>query len=137
MAAQDLHNHIKVTNAIDPASPSATGTITGDNIIDRANYSNLEFIISAGAQTTAGITVTPVVMSGSATGSLTSAAASELLNTEASAALDGTSGADSASKIGYKGSSRYVRLDLIVANAATGVYSAVAVQSGAREQPVS
>lgn len=137
MAGQDLHNNIKVTNAINPVSPAATGTITGDNIIDRANFSELEFVIQAGEQTTTSITVTPVVMSGDATGSLTSAADSELLGTESGAALDGTAGSDSNSRIGYVGSSRYVRVDLAVANAATGVYSAVAVQSGARKAPTS
>lgn len=137
MAAGDIHNNVKVTPAIDPASPSATGTITGDNIIDRANFPDLEFVIQAGAQSASVTAVTPVVMHGSATGSLTSAPDSALLGTEAGAALAGTAGADSASKIGYKGSNRYVRLDLIVAGAATGVYSAVAVQSGARKAPVS
>lgn len=136
MAAQDLHNNIKVTPAIDPASPAATGTITGDNIIDRANYPELEFIIQAGAQTTTGVTVTPIVMHGTVTGTLTSAPDSALLGTEAAAALSGTAGADSASKIGYKGANRYVRLDLAVAVAATGTYSAIAVQHGARKGPV-
>lgn len=137
MAAGDLHNNIKVTPAINPASPGATGTITGDNIIDRANFPNLEFVIEAGAQTTTGITVTPVVMEGSTTGSLTSVADADLLGTESAAALSGTAGADSVSKIGYAGSNRYVRLDLIVGGAATGTYSAVAVQSGGRKAPQS
>ena len=135
--ATDLYNNVKVSSAIDPHSPAATGTITGDNVIDTANFSNTTFVISAGAQTTEGVTVTPVVMSGTVTGTLTSAADADLLGTEAGAALDGTAGADSVSKIGYVGTNRYVRLDLIVAEAATGLYQAAAVQAGARKGPQS
>ena len=135
MAAGDLHNNIKVTPAIDPASPATTGTITGDNVVDREFHPDLEYVISAGAQTAGTLTVTPVVMHGTVSGTLTSAPDTALFNTEASAALDGTAGADSVSKIGYKGANRFVRLDLIVANAATGIYSAVAIQSGGRKRP--
>ena len=136
MAARDLHNNVKVTRAISPVSPSATGTITGQ-VIDRANYEDLEFVIAAGAQTTTGITVTPVIADGSATSSLTSCADSVLLGTEAAAALDGTAGANGVSKIGYKGSNRYVRCNLVVTAAASGVYSVTAVQSGAKKSPIS
>ena len=132
----DMHNNVKVTRAISPVCPAATGTITGQ-VIDRANYPELEFVIAAGAQTTTGITVTPVVLAGSATGSLASAADADLLGTEAAAGHDGTGGANGVSKIGYKGSSRYVRCDLIVTGAATGVYSVTAIQGAARKAPVS
>lgn len=136
MAAQDLHNNIKVSRAISPQSPTTTGTVTGQ-IIDRANYPDLEFVIAAGAQTTNGITVVPIVKHGSVTGTLTSASDSDLFNTEASANLSGDAGADGVTKIGYKGSNRYVQLNLAVGTASTGIYSAVAIQSGARKAPVS
>lgn len=138
MAAQDLHNNIKVTTAVAPYNPSATGTTTGA-IIDRAGYENLEFAISSGAQTTTGITVTPVIKHGSVTGTLTSAADTDLFSTEAVAAavIAGSAGASKVTKIGYKGTSRYVQCNLILAGATTGYYSAVAILSGARKAPVS
>jgi len=132
----DLYNNVKVTRVISPVSPSATGTITGQ-VIDTSAYRSTLFTIAAGAQTTTGITVTPVVLSGSATGSLASCAASELLGTEAAAALDGTAGANGVSKIGYIGVDRYTRCDLIVTGAATGVYSVTAEQGDAIKGPVS
>lgn len=134
--AQDLYSNIKLSKVIAPISPAATGTITGA-VIDTANFDSTTFVIASGAQTTTGITVTPVVKSGTATGSLASCAAAELIGTEAGAALDGTSGASSVSRIGYKGSDRYVNCDLIVTAAATGVYSVVAVQSHGRTGPQS
>lgn len=132
----DLYNNIKVSRVISPVSPAATGTISGQ-VIDTAGFRSTMFSIAAGAQTTTGITVTPVVKSGSATGSLASCSADELLGTEAAAALDGTAGANGTSKIGYIGADRYVTCDLIVTAAATGVYSVTAEQGDAIKGPVS
>lgn len=134
--ANDLYNNVKVTRVISPVSPSATGTISGQ-VVDTAGFRSNTFVIAAGAQTTTGVTVTPIVKHGSATGSLTSAADANLLGTEAAAALSGTSGANSQSKIGYIGSNRYISCDLAVANAATGVYSIVCVQSDPIKAPQS
>jgi len=92
--------------------------------------------VAAGAQTTTGVTVTPIVKSGTATGALTAEADENLIGTEAAAALSGTAGANSQSKIGYKGSNRYVSCDLVVAGAATGVYSVVCVQGDPIKGPV-
>lgn len=132
--SQDLYSNVKVTRCISPVSPAATGTITGQ-VVDTSGYRSTTFVIAAGAQTTTGVTVTPVVLSGTATGSLASCAATEMIGTEAAAALSGTAGASSQSKIGYIGSDRYVRCDLIVAAAATGVYSVVAVQGSPSKGP--
>lgn len=134
--AHDLYNNIKVSKVIAPVSPAATGTISGA-VVDTSGYRTNTFVISAGAQTTTGITVTPVVKSGTATGSTASAAAAELLGTEAAAALDGTAGASSSSKIGYVGTNRYVTCDLVVAGAATGVYSVQLIQSDPIKAPQS
>ena len=134
--AKDLYNNIKVTRVISPVSPAATGTITGQ-VIDTSAYRSTVFTINAGLQTTTGITVTPVVLSGTATGSQASCAAAELLGTEAAAALDGTAGANGVKKIGYVGMDRYVRCDLIVAGAATGIYSVTCQQSDAIKAPIS
>lgn len=134
--AHDLYNNIKVSKVIAPVSPAATGTITG-TVVDTSGYRTNTFIISAGAQTTTGITVTPVVKSGTATGSTASAAAAELIGTEAAAALSGTAGASSSSKIGYIGTNRYITCDLVVTGAATGVYSVQLIQSDPIKAPQS
>lgn len=134
--ARDLYSNIKVSKVTAPISPAATGTITG-TVIDTSGFSSTTFVISAGAQTTTSITVTPVVKSGSATGSLASCAAAEMIGTEAGAALDGTAGAGSSSKIGYVGADRYVSCDLIVTGAATGVYSIQCIQANPMKGPQS
>ena len=134
--AHDLYNNIKVSPVIAPVSPAATGTISG-TVVDTSAFRTNTFVISAGAQTTTGITVTPVVKSGTATGSTASAAADELLGTEAGAALDGTGGASSSTKIGYIGTNRYITCDLVVTAAATGVYSVQLVQSDPIKAPQS
>jgi hypothetical protein len=123
---KDLMSKIKVSKVIAPISPAATGTISG-SAVDTSGANSVTFVISAGAQTTTGITVTPVVVAGSATGSMTSAPAADLVGTEAGAALSGTAGASSSKKIGYIGIARYVSCNLVVTAAATGVYSVQAV----------
>lgn len=132
--ANDLYNSIKVTRVISPVSPAATGTISGV-AVDTSGYRSHTFIIAAGAQTTTGITAVPVVVEGSATGSLTSVAASDLLGTEAAAAVSGTAGANGVKKIGYIGSARYISVNLPVTAAATGVYSVTCVQSDPLKAP--
>jgi len=131
----DTKNTTNVAVITAPISPAATGTITG-TVVDTAGYCSNLFVMSAGAQTTTNITVTPVVLSGTATGSLASAAADEIIGTEAAAVLSGTAGAGTTTTIGYIGSDRYVRVDLIVTAAATGVYSTQLVQRNPIKAPV-
>ena len=133
--AIDLHSNIKVTTVIKAHSPSATGTISGV-VIDTSAFRSTEFIISSGLQTTTGVTVVPIIKSGTTTGALTSAAAAELLGTEAGASLSGTAGASSSKRIGYVGPSRYVTCDLAVGTAATGTYNVVCVQGHPIEGPI-
>lgn len=123
----DTYSKLKFSKVIAPISPAATGTITG-TVVDTSGYRSNTFVFAAGAQTTTNITVTPVVLSGTVTSSLASCAAAEMIGTEAAAALSGTAGAGTFTKIGYIGTDRYVRADMIVTAAATGVYSCVLVQ---------
>ena len=132
--AIDLHSNVKVTTVIKAHSPSATGTIDGV-VIDTSGFRSNEFILSAGLQTTAGITVVPIITEGAATGSLTSVADANLLGTEAGANLSGTAGASSSTRIGYAGSKRYITCDLAVGTGATGTYNVVVVQGNAIKAP--
>lgn len=118
-----------------PHSPSATGTITG-SVVDTAGFRSNLVIISSGLQTTTDITVTPTVLSGTVTSSLAAVTDDEIIGTEAAAALDGTAGASSTSTIGYIGSDRYIRVDLLVAGAASGTYGTVLMQRDAIKSPV-
>lgn len=137
MPNRDLYNNIEPEVVRAPAAAGTTGTKTG-SVIDLAGYDGCTFIISSGAQTTTGITVTPVVKEGAVTGTLTSVADANLLNTEALAAavLAGATGASKVAKIGYKGSSRYVSCDLVVTGAATGLYGITCIRSHPKKAPV-
>lgn len=133
---KDLHNVITPVRVRSPAAAGTTGTKAGV-VVDLAGYESCEFIIQSGAQTTEGITVTPIVKSGSATGSLSAVADAQLLGTEAEAAavLAGAAGANQVARIGYIGSDRYVTCDLVVAGAATGIYGVVCVKGSPRKSP--
>lgn len=133
---RDLHNNVKVVQVIAPQSPSATGVLAG-TAVDMTGFETCEFVAQSGAQTTTGLTVVPVVSEGEATGSLAPVADADLIGAEAAANLSGTAGANSASKIGYKGNAKYATCSLAIAGAATGLYSVVAVLGGARKSPVS
>jgi hypothetical protein len=130
----DLMSNIKVVQAMKPHSPAATGTITGD-VIDTAGFNSHTFVMQAGLQTEDTLTVIPVVNSGSTSGSLSAVDDADLIGTEAEANLSGDAGAEQATKIGYIGKNRYIRLDVGVVNAATGVYSAVCIQGDPIKAP--
>lgn len=117
------------------ATGGTTGTCLG-TVIDTAGYRSNLFVMSAGLQSASVTSVTPVILSGTVTGTLTSAAASELIGTEALAAATfagALTAPGKAAKIGYIGPSRYIRADFIAAGAATGVYAGVWIQTGAME----
>ena len=115
------------------ATGGTTGTCLG-TVVDTAGYRSNTLVLSAGLQSAGVTSVTPVILSGTVTGTLTSCAAAELIGTEAACA-SGFAGVlttpGHAAGIGYIGASRYVRADVIVAGAATGVYSGVWVQEDA------
>ena len=115
------------------ATGGATGTITGA-VVDTAGYRANTFVLLAGLQATTSMTVTPVILSGTVTGTLASCAAGELIGTEAACA-SGFTGAlttpGEAEGIGYMGADRYVRADVVVANAATGLYAGLWIQEDA------
>jgi hypothetical protein len=134
---RDSKVNIKAVRAISPYDPSATGTKTGQ-VLDTAGYDSCTFVIQAGAQTTTGITVTPIIKHGTVTGTMTSVADTHLIGTEAAAAalLAGATGANGVAKIGYAGPNRYVQCNIVIAGATTGFYSAVAILGKAKKAPV-
>jgi len=122
----DLSNNVKLASVLAPVSPSATGTESG-TVVDRAGYNSVTFVIHNGAVTSTGFSLTPIVKSGSATGSLSAVADADLIGTEAGATISGGASDGQIAKIGYIGIDRYVTVDLDVAGTATGVHSVMAV----------
>lgn len=132
----DNSSSIKLASVYAPASPSTTGTESG-TVIDRAGFASVTFAIHNGAIAATGFTLTPIVKSGSATGSLTAVADALLVGTEAGAAISGGTSDGDVAKIGYLGSDRYVTCDLVVGGAATGIHSCVAILGHPRKAPQS
>lgn len=113
----ELHNNISQKRIVGPVAIGANATISG-KIIDRQGYGGVEFIASYGAIATTGTVCTLVVKEGDATGSMTSVADADLLGTEALASrLGGATtsgvGANVAKRVGYKGTKRYVTVDVV------------------------
>lgn len=128
MASRDLYNNIGVTLAVSPAVLTATNTSSG---IDLAGFEGATVIINTGAIAGAG-NFTPKLQESDVSGSgYTDVAAKDLLGSFPSALA-----ADTAYKVGYKGSKRYVRT-VITLNSGTSIAAgAVIVKSHARSMPV-
>jgi hypothetical protein len=115
MKSSDLHDNIKVLQAIIPAAIGANATKTG-NIIDRQGYGGVEFVTHYGSVTTTGTVVTLVMKEGDVTGTMTSVADADMLGTETLASLlaatPRTAGStkEVSKRVGYKGTKRYVQL---------------------------
>lgn len=128
---KDLHNNVRAMRVLSPVAVGANGTASG-KVIDRQGYGGVQFILSYGAITTSGSTVTPVVKEGDATGSLTSVADADLLGTETLAALAAGARASGTTmhvvkRVGYKGTKRYVTVDMV--KAGTTSAGAIAVNA--------
>ena len=110
----DLHNNCDAQRALGPVAMTTVAGLAG-KVLDRQGFGGVEFIINYGSVTATNATITPVVMEGDATGSMTSVADAYLLGTEALAALPAqatarTSGTGKfvSTRVGYVGTKRYV-----------------------------
>jgi len=117
MAYRDMHNNVDIIRVICPVAIGTTGTGQTGNVIDTRGYDSVEFDISYGAITATGAVFSVTVLEGDATGSLTSVADADLLGTEAGAGLAAAARVDNSTenvtkRIGYRGGSRYVRVDV-------------------------
>jgi hypothetical protein len=134
---KDMHSSIKVLRAIEPVAVGTSGIAGGQlsPVLDRRGYNSAEFVISHG---TAGATsdTTSVVAYECSTsdGSFTSVADADLIGTEAAAGLpaEATSrtsgvGKNIATRLGYRGNKRYLKLRLYGTGHATGLVAAALV----------
>lgn len=118
MNAHELVNQTAERHVLGPVAIGANATKTG-KIIDRLGWGGLHFVVGYGAITTTGSIETVQVKEGDVTGTLTSVADADLVGTEALASrlaqTPATSGiAQNVRKsIGYKGSKRYVQVNII------------------------
>lgn len=132
---KDMHSNIKVVNAITPKAIGTSGAANGSlsGIIDRRGYESVEFVFNystAGASTDQ---VTPVILEANATGdSFTSVASADLIGTEAAVVIS----AAGASKIGYRGNKRYLKIRLWGTGHATGLVGAMAILGNPHSAPV-
>lgn len=135
---RDLHNNIHVKRAISPVSVADT-TAQVSEIIDRAGYDSLEFVILTGSVADADATFAVLVEDGDAANLSDAAAVADgnLLGTEAQAGF--TFADDNAvRKIGYRGNKRYVRMTITpAANASAALLGAVAVLGAPALSPTS
>lgn len=134
---KDLKNNVGGAVAVNPQALSGTGTLTG-NIIDRKNYESVTFAIIADAISASSLAITPVLYEGDDSG-LSDAAAvadADLLGTEAQAAIANTDDKP-VKRLGYVGTKRYLRLDLVVdPNDGTDVVAALAILGHPELRPV-
>ena len=138
----DLKYTLKRIRTISPISLGATAS--GGKVgkpIDTAGYGSKMIEIDYGTVTATNATVTPVILEGDVTGTMTSAADADLVYLEASAKLPQaatrTSGTNKnySTGIGYKGSKRYVSCNLIPTISGGIVASATVLLGDPMKQP--
>ncbi|WP_230781562.1 hypothetical protein [Sphingomonas sp. Leaf37] len=134
---RDLSNIVHPVVAIAPAAPITDNTVLTSNIIDKAGYESLVFLILLGTLAAAAATFAVTVEHGDAADLSDAAAvpAANLTGTLAQASFD--QAADNKSrKIGYTGAKRYVRLKITPAgNNAAAPISALALLGDGRFIP--
>lgn len=129
----DLHDNVRAVTALAPAAGTTVAGRTG-KVIDRQGYGGVEFVINYGSVTATNATIIPTVLEGTTSGALTSVANSDLLGTEAEAALpaqatartSGT-GKNVVTRIGYKGNKRYVQIKYVATVTAATIVGISAV----------
>lgn len=131
----DLHNEITVKRVISPVSV-ADNTAQVGQVIDRAGYDAIEYIIALGSIADADATFTVLLEDSEASGSGFAAVDDAyLIGTETLAGFAFDSD-NACRKLGYKGTKRYTRLTITPAsNASAALIAAVCVLGGAAAGP--
>ncbi len=124
---RDLHNDLKVTNAIPPAAAVTGDTPFVSTILDTWEFLTNEFVWLAGSIADSNVTFTLLVEESDDSGmsGATAVPDAQLLGTEAAAApLFGSD--NKAGKIGYRGSKRYIRVTITPSGNSGDIYLAAA-----------
>lgn len=132
---KDMYKNVKVIQTHSGANVGTTGSANGtlSAAIDRRGFESVLFAYGRGVSAAATDTITPVVLEADATnGSFTSAAAADLIGTEA--VLTGSAAAGG--KVGYRGNKRYLKLRLYGVGTATARVHAHAILGNPHLAPV-
>lgn len=132
---RDMYNGIKVVSAIAPQAVGTTGSGGGktSGVIDRRGYESVTFAWQSGTTGTTGDTMTPKLTESDATGSgFTTVAAADLLGSVAAVALNTVK----AEKLGYRGSKRYLKIQLFGIGTTTALVNAAAILGNPDVAPV-
>lgn len=136
---RDFASQIHAVRAISPAAAGTDNTALVSQIIDRAGYEALAFLILLGANTDADATFAVLVEHSDAANFDGAAAVPDagLTGTEAAAGFTAASDDNKVRKIGYVGGKRYVRLTITPTGNNSGniFVAATAVFSGSRYSP--
>lgn len=136
-----LHSNLQRKRSISPVAIGTTGTGKTGVIVDTAGFESVEFEFDYGTITATNATITPTVLHGDVTGTMTSIADSDLIGTEALAGIAAgtrTSGSTKnvSKRLGYKGKKRYVQAKLVSTVTAGPPVSATVLMGNARHAPV-
>lgn len=139
---RDLHNNVDIIATIEPVAVGATNATLSGNVIDVRGYDAVEISLSYGAITATNATITPVILHGDVTGTMTSCADADLLGTEAAAGIaeaatrvDGVS-ENVTKRIGYIGGKRYVQANIVNTVTAATPVAANVILHRAHNAPV-
>lgn len=133
---RDLMNNVDVKRVISPQSVADNTALVGQ-IIDRANYDSLTYLIATGSLADADATFTVLLEEGDVS-NLSDAAAvpdADLIGTEALAGFQFDDD-NECRKLGYKGSKRYTRLTITPSgNASAALIAAIALLGSPANRP--
>lgn len=134
---RDFANDMHPVRAISPAAATADNTPWVSQIIDRAGFEGLVFLMNTGGEVDADATFTALVEDGDQANLSDAATVDPSLLTGTVALASFTFADDNETrKIGYVGRKRYVRLTVTPANNASAAYlSAIALLLGPRFAP--
>lgn len=134
---KDMHTNVRVLRAIEPKAIGTSGIANGSlsKALDRRGYNSAEFVILHGTAGATGDTTSVVIYEGDTTGgSFTSVADADLIGTEVGAGLPAQAsartsgvGQNIATKLGYRGNKRFLKIRLYGAGHATGIVAAALV----------
>lgn len=123
MGQRDAHNNMEQKVALNLQNITSDTTTVG-NILDLANVEAIEFLITAGAITDGAYAILLEDGNDSGLSDAAAVADAQLLGTEALAAFTATDD-NKASRIGYLGNKRFVRMSIVSTGITSGGFFAV------------
>lgn len=138
MATQDLTSKLKVVNALSPQNITSNTTVDG-NDIDTQGYESINFSILTGTITDGDYAVEIEEADDDGSGSPDTYAAvadDDLIGLETNVGFSDDTDDDKASKIGYIGGKRHVRINVTSTNVTSGGFVGASAELGhAHESP--